>query len=1021
MRFAPLLSLIMFILAGNAGAMDLVWTRTTGQFRPESAPALVEGVAEREALLVCVNVGGQVMAWRLDGTDFGSGQDGSGQDGTVYQLPEGQWTSTPAVMRSESGPVLVFCSVEGLVVALKKDFTPLWEHRLAEGTWWSRGTPLALTQSGQDTLYFGDKSGAVTCLRPDGTVAWLVNPGEGPCRARLAAAETPDGPVLLAPLGTTLCCLSADGAVKWARRFSDSHPNAMMLATPVALKHGTSDIILCGVDDTLYALRLQGEILWTRKVSSTLDSTIALMPRGDLEPLVLCQGLWGNLHAFDLSGKPVWTHLFRSKSRTQPLVADFNGDGRSEAAVTAYNQRVFLVTSEGERIDEVRLSGLISAAPTPIQNGAGMDMMIVTGTLLAHRLRGGDVRATYGSPAETGAVRVSPMRNGDQTAVFVDNPGGALLRATARWQAENGDVVASMITARTRFEIPLPDSVGSPRVTVKSVRGDVIFDEDVQVPPVLAPEVSKDPLAAWPAQPYADFDETVTLTDGAGEIRVEPLYIGEADQGAFIVAASFDEPVPVRITINQPKRADETPFAGPIVPRQAVTVGTVNGERVADALPALNDAGVVVIPANRAVKIWLSIDAHTAAPGEYTGSVVITPLYPVADAITLPLAIVVPDLAMPALLPLTLCTWDYVPNNWFSESALETLDDMVQHGVNVFPRTDLPPGKVDEAGELAIDWTPLDTMRDRLRGRGRILVQLCQPPLTFAQPPSPDQTHAREVEYVRAIRDHLFETGLTYDDFALYPVDEPGLDYGPRVPVYVAAAQLFREADPKLRVYTDPVPGLSWKDYRQIEPLTDVWCPNMRLVNGLLAGDPRIRRIMDSGKPVWSYECVSQVRSLSPLCYNRANAWRAWYFGLDGIGFWTHCTTPTDPWLTGKSVNDEYALVYPGAKPVPSVRWEAVRDGLEDVAAFALLKSRLEAQRAAGGNLEIVKQAEKLMETAAVDVMELSDQAFIESRDFLREGDRRIWHSATDVELFGQYRKQAAALTSALGKAKNGD
>jgi hypothetical protein len=33
--------------------------------------------------------------------------------------------------------------------------------------------------------------------------------------------------------------------------------------------------------------------------------------------------------------------------------------------------------------------------------------------------------------------------------------------------------------------------------------------------------------------------------------------------------------------------------------------------------------------------------------------------------------------------------------------------------------------------------------------------------------------------------------------------------------------------------------------------------------------------------------------------------------------------------------------VYPGELPVPSARWEAVRDGLEDVAALALLETQI--------------------------------------------------------------------------------
>src|SRR5207244_4683348 len=107
--------------------------------------------------------------------------------------------------------------------------------------------------------------------------------------------------------------------------------------------------------------------------------------------------------------------------------------------------------------------------------------------------------------------------------------------------------------------------------------------------------------------------------------------------------------------------------------------------------------------------------------------------------------------------------------------------------------------------------------------------------------------------------------------------------------------------------------------------------------SGLLVGNPRIQRIMKSGKPVWSYECVAQVKSLSPIRYNRANAWRAKRFGLSGIGFWTHSQTQADLWQADPKLKDEFALVYPGEEPVPSVRWEAVRAGLEDGGAMQLL------------------------------------------------------------------------------------
>jgi hypothetical protein len=413
----------------------------------------------------------------------------------------------------------------------------------------------------------------------------------------------------------------------------------------------------------------------------------------------------------------------------------------------------------------------------------------------------------------------------------------------------------------------------------------------------------------------------------------------------------------------------------------------------------------------------VSVDAHGAKPGVYEGKITVQPLTVAPAARTIPIRVEVPGLALDKHFPLALCTWDYVPNNWFPDQTEAVLDDMTRHGVSIWPRSDcIPPAKLDTDGKLVFDWSKLDVAMRRFQGRGQILFQVTTPPITFATPPSPEAKHQAELAYLRSWRDYLRAHGWNYADYAFYPLDEPGLDYGKNLSVLVNAAKLFREADPKFRIYTDPVPTLCWADFQQIEPLIDVWCPVMRLVSGLLANDPRIRRIVDSKKTVWSYECISQVKSLSPLCYNRANAWRGYYFGLTGIGFWTHSTTDVDHWLPGKTINDEYALVYPGTLPVPSVRWEAVRDGLEDVGAMALLRRAIAEREQDGAKPELVRAAKEALRIAQVDILSLSDEVFIESRDYLRQGDRRLWHTPTDVETYARHRARFAELTKALQK-----
>lgn len=62
--------------------------------------------------------------------------------------------------------------------------------------------------------------------------------------------------------------------------------------------------------------------------------------------------------------------------------------------------------------------------------------------------------------------------------------------------------------------------------------------------------------------------------------------------------------------------------------------------------------------------------------------------------------------------------------------------------------------------------------------------------------------------------------------------------------------------------------------------------------------------------------------------------------GATGIGFWCY-NQGGDPW--GR-IDMEYMLVYPGrTKPVPSRRWEAVREGIEDCRILAALRQRLTA------------------------------------------------------------------------------
>jgi hypothetical protein len=989
-------------------AMEIRWTRMVGQWPVEASPVTKDGD------ILILNRGGQLLLLSADGE-----RRGSGQDGTVSQLPEGRWTTSPMILETTSGKRIIVVSVEGRVVALDGSFQKVWEYRLPGETPWGRAIPCILKSDTDPVLVFSDASGTVTCLRTDGTLNWTNALGSGACKAPANALVT-EGPgaFLAVPAGSKVFCLDSSGKTRWQRDL-----RAEVVTRPEFLSLAGRQLIVAGAaSGALYALNLDGSVAWECATDDTFSNWLVPVVQSQQEPLIIFTGLWGNLHAVSAHGNPVWTRFFRSKTRARPALIDADMDGHPEIFVPTFHQHLYQFDLGGNLRDDIRLSGTLPSSPVLIDNPLlGIpDLLVSSTTLLAYRLHPGVPRSQYGTTAEPRSVRIEPAAK--EGTVCVANPKGALLNVQVVLSHQNDACkrILGLLTAQSAFEIPWPELVRtgawSVAASIRDVRGNLLDEKSWNIPWVRQESRAPEGIRAWPTAAYGSFDEKQIqppATEQPTAASIDNLYLDEVDEAACIVAAGINEAIRVRISLPRPVRADGTAFGGMIVLRQVVPTGSVNGEQVPDALPALGDSGLITIPSERAAKVWFSVDAHGAQPGTYTGHVAIMPLVANAKTTELPFKVAVVSLRLPRPAPLTLCSWDYVPNRWYPAPATKTLDDMTRHGVNVFPRSTIPSGKADATGKVTIDWGVLEAELQRLQNRGRILFHINHPPLEFFSKPTDEQKHRAEIEYIRLFRDHLRERGWNYPDYAIYLLDEPGLDYGPNVAILVETGKLFREADPKIQTYTDPVPGLSWKDLERIEPLVDVWAPNMRLVSGLLSGDPRIQRIMRA-KTVWSYECVSQVKSLSSLRYNRANAWRAKFFGLSGIGFWTHSTGEADIWLPGKSINDEYALVYPGDNAVPSVRWEAVRDGLEDVAAIALLETEMKNCRAGGRHPELVIEAEETIRIALRDILEFSDEAFVESRDFLRQGDRVLGHTRTNVESFNRHRAEIARLTFAL-------
>jgi hypothetical protein len=133
-----------------------------------------------------------------------------------------------------------------------------------------------------------------------------------------------------------------------------------------------------------------------------------------------------------------------------------------------------------------------------------------------------------------------------------------------------------------------------------------------------------------------------------------------------------------------------------------------------------------------------------------------------------------------------------------------------------------------------------------------------------------------------------------------------------------------------------------------------------------------------AGQEVWWYVNHAPPRpyanfllEFEPL-EHRALFWQTWALGVRGLHYrsvndWAAGQDPFENLLDVTPANGDGILVYPGEDgPVNSIRWETIRDGIEDFDYLALLMSRLRALRDQGGNLPVLERA---LEVADLEVI----------------------------------------------------
>lgn len=922
--------------------------------------------------MVMADARGEVSAKRGDGSEFWNHRE------------EGGLKSAPAVgdLDGDGKPEVLIAGSAMTLLCLDNTGRPLWRMAGTPGA----GAPVLADLDGDGTLEILLGVGDALCvIGHDGETRWSV-PLSGPMDSGVSVADLDgDGSpeIVVVDLKGGLAVMTAGGQPLWTAEVEGRARRSPSVADLEG--DGSPEILVAGYSGAVHVFSAKGELLDRADLGGASNATAAVARLRDDEPLtVICPVVTGSLTAFQWvgggnGGAVLWPEYRFDSLRTgvaklpkqEPRVRITRFDtgrayvGRNEFSVEVENPKgeklaVTLEVRQGERGAQKQIEGdapvLRAAAPYVMGGREAAELVFECVVRRGDEELARQSRALKAAPfaAELAEVGLAALRMETLAGTLPADTAPGVEREALYWQAK----LPGLRERASAAALLSSGELNALTAELSRARADA-----GRMAAVAALRAASDsPLHLRAANPWATFGGMDELLEGrvaSPEMRVE-AFSGEIESGALNLFNLGGAPMTLRVEAGPLTHADgSTAPASALIVREAVAVPTQMSDTAADAIPLLNQAGTVMVPALDARQLYFEVDTKGLAPGEWSAELRLCGLDTAATEAKTTLRLTVWRAALPEKQTLGLCHWGYVHSSMLKDMPEAALADQVRHGTNVFVGLFPPRGEFDADGNLTgpLDFSKHDDYLDQHAQHGLILFYTYDSALKGPAEKFSDTWNRAHVAYLRAWVEHLKARGMEYGDWALYTIDEPGLRDG-LVDIHNKLGKLAREANPAIRIYTDPVGDASLEDLQSMAPYTDIWCPHRNTIVNK-PDTTKLDFIKSTGGTVFTYECQDNVKHRSPLGYYRGQAWLAWMHGFKAVGFWAYCTSQYDPWFNNGEA--EYLLIYPGDGVVPSKRWHAVRDGIEDHAMLSALRDAADAAEAAGRAPEAVAEARRLL------------------------------------------------------------
>ena len=302
-------------------------------------------------------------------------------------------------------------------------------------------------------------------------------------------------------------------------------------------------------------------------------------------------------------------------------------------------------------------------------------------------------------------------------------------------------------------------------------------------------------------------------------------------------------------------------------PLHAINTASSLGEESWDALPEMDESQVIDIPSLSSREVWLDIQIGNIKSGKYNLDVTVQALNGagVLDCPTSPHSVPAPETKVKIALDVLpfkmaptsdfhLCTW--------SPSTGPDIPALLDHGNNVFQLAN-PTFTYNSKNELTgFDYTETDKVLNGLKGKDAFFLMSGMPGIKekFA-----GEGYKKQFgRYQKDLVSHLAGFGVGTNQFALYPIDEPGGSGWKAVNQLVQLGLISKEINPEVMIYTDG--GGELPMFQAMAKCLDIWSPT---IDWVADKSPEMNVMRTKGKFLWSYNCsYSSSRPVGPNIKN---------------------------------------------------------------------------------------------------------------------------------------------------------